>query len=90
MDKYEILKTLGDGNFAVVKLARHKQTENEYALKIINKATMKGKENMIENEIQIMRACNHANIVKLYEEFETKDEVFLVTELVKVSKKRTI
>lgn len=38
---------------------------------------------MIENEIYIMRSCNHPNIVKLYEEFETRDEVYLVTELVK-------
>ena len=39
---------------------------------------------MIENEIHIMKSCNHPNIVKLYEEFETKDEVYLVTDLVKV------
>ena len=32
-----------------------------------------------------MKSCNHLNIVKLYEEFETKDEVYLVTDLVKVS-----
>ncbi len=38
---------------------------------------------MIENEIYIMKSCNHQNIVKLHEEFETKDEVFLITDLVK-------
>lgn len=38
---------------------------------------------MIENEIYIMKSCNHSNIVKLHEEFETKDEVYLVTDLVK-------
>jgi serine/threonine protein kinase len=32
-----------------------------------------------------MKSCSHPNIVKLYEEFETKDEVYLVTDLVKVS-----
>ena len=40
---------------------------------------------MIENEIYIMKSCNHPNIVKLHEEFETKDEVYLVTDLVKVN-----
>lgn len=44
---------------------------------------MKGKESMIENEIYIMKSCTHPNIVKLHEEFETKDEVYLVTDLVK-------
>lgn len=86
-EKYEFIKTLGDGNFAVVKQARHKLTDHEYAIKIIDKSKMKGKENMIENEIYIMKSCNHPNIVKLYEEFETKDEVYLVTDLVKVSKR---
>ncbi len=84
-EKYDFIKTLGDGNFAVVKQARHKITDHEYAIKIIDKSKMKGKENMIENEIYIMKSCNHPNIVKLYEEFETKDEVYLVTDLVKVS-----
>ena len=41
---------------------------------------------MIENEIYIMRSCNHPNIVKLYEEFETHDEVYLITDLVKVNR----
>lgn len=40
---------------------------------------------MIENEIRIMKSCNHSNIVKLHEEFETKDEVYLITDLVKVT-----
>lgn len=82
-DRYEIGKTLGDGNFAVVKQARLKNTDNMYAIKIIDKSKMKGKEHMIENEIQIMKSCNHINIVKLHEEFETHDEVYLITDLVK-------
>lgn len=40
-DRYEILKTLGDGNFAVVKHAKLKNTENEYAIKIIDKSKMR-------------------------------------------------
>lgn len=38
---------------------------------------------MIDNEIYIMKSCNHANIVKLYEAYETRDEVYLITDLVK-------
>lgn len=44
-DRYEILKTLGDGNFAVVKHAKLKNTENEYAIKIIDKSKMRVKLN---------------------------------------------
>ena len=38
----------------------------------------------MENEIEIMKLCQHPNICKLIEEFETKDEIYLIMELVKV------
>ena len=83
-DKYEVGKVLGDGNFAVVKQCRLKNTTNDYAMKIIDKSKMKGKEHMVENEINIMKDCQHPNIVKLIEEYETTDEIYLIMELVKV------
>ena len=82
--RYEAGKTLGDGNFAIVKQCKMRNTESEYAMKIIDKAKLKGKEHMIENEIEIMRSCNHHNIIRLLDEYETKDEIFLIMELVKV------
>ena len=38
---------------------------------------------MIENEVAIMRLCRHPNIVKLIEEFETIEHIYLVLELVR-------
>ena len=75
----------GDGNFAIVKQCNLRNTPNEYAMKIIDKKKLKGKEHMVEHEIDIMKLCNHPNICKLIEEFETKDEIYLIMELVKVS-----
>ncbi|ELT91299.1 hypothetical protein CAPTEDRAFT_217544 [Capitella teleta] len=83
MDRYDVSKTLGDGNFAIVKQCQLKETKADYAMKIIDKAKLKGKEQMIENEIEIMKKCNQANIVRLIEEFETKDDIYLIMELVK-------
>ena len=37
---------------------------------------------MIENEVQTMRAVKHPNCVGLFDVFDTKDELFLVMELV--------
>jgi Protein kinase domain len=84
-ERYEMGKQLGDGNFAVVHQCRQRDTGREYAMKIVDKAKMRGKEAMVENEIAIIKACRHPNIVKLYEEYETKNEIYLVMELVKVS-----
>ena len=82
---YEEGRMLGDGNFAVVKQCRHRESGREYAMKIIDKSKMAKKESMLENEIAIMKQCNHVNIVRLYEEYETKHEIYLIMELVKVS-----
>uniref|UniRef100_A0A3B4AB92 non-specific serine/threonine protein kinase n=1 Tax=Periophthalmus magnuspinnatus TaxID=409849 RepID=A0A3B4AB92_9GOBI len=37
---YEIIRTLGKGNFAVVKLAKHKVTKTQVAIKIIDKTRL--------------------------------------------------
>ena len=83
-ERYELGRTLGDGNFAIVRTSRQKASGQEFAMKVIDKPKLKGKEQMVENEIDIMKDCNHPNIVKLYEEYETKDKIYLVMELVKV------
>ncbi|XP_020604528.1 serine/threonine-protein kinase DCLK1-like, partial [Orbicella faveolata] len=80
---YRIGKVIGDGNFAVVRECKNRKTNREYALKIISKAKVKGKEHMVENEISILRRVKHRNIVELMEEYETPKEIFLVMELVK-------
>jgi len=79
---YKIGKIIGDGNFAVVRECRHRKTGSDFALKVINKAKVRGKEHMIENEILILRQVKHEHIVELIEEFETPKEILLVMELV--------
>jgi doublecortin-like kinase 3 len=82
--RYDLGRTLGDGNFAIVRQSKLKTGGGEYAMKVIDKPKLKGKEHMVENEIEIMKDCHHPNIVKLYEEYETGDKIYLVMELVKV------
>ncbi len=48
------------------------------------------KENMIENELKILRKVKHPNIIKLVEEYRSKDSVFLIMEFLKVSNNRPI
>ena len=81
-EMFEIGRKLGDGNFAVVRECFHKTTNEKYALKIIDRSKLKGKEKMLENEIHIMKRCNHANIVKLFDDFHARTEIYLVMELV--------
>ncbi|KAK2171633.1 hypothetical protein NP493_1046g00060 [Ridgeia piscesae] len=80
--KYKVGKTIGQGNFAVVKDCVEKQTKERFALKIISKSLCRGREQMIHTEVSILRCLKHSNIVQLIEDFETTDELFLVMELV--------
>uniref|UniRef100_H3D8T0 non-specific serine/threonine protein kinase n=1 Tax=Tetraodon nigroviridis TaxID=99883 RepID=H3D8T0_TETNG len=81
---YEILRTLGKGNFAVVKLARHKVTKTQVAIKIIDKTRLSPSNlEKIYREVQIMKLLNHPHIIKLYQVMETKDMLYIVTEYAK-------
>ncbi|XP_062972248.1 serine/threonine-protein kinase DCLK3 [Elgaria multicarinata webbii] len=79
---YKIGRTLGDGNFAVVMECHHHSTNQNYAMKIIDKSKLKGKEDMLENEILIIKSLSHPNIVSLIEVFETDAEIYLILEFV--------
>ncbi|XP_073486694.1 serine/threonine-protein kinase DCLK3 [Aquarana catesbeiana] len=80
---YEIGRTIGDGNFAVVKECRLQKTNEEYAMKIIDKAKLIGKEDIIKNEVCIIKMLSHPNIVKLIDDFETDNEIYLILEYIK-------
>ena len=79
---YEIGDVLGDGNFAVVKAAMGKHDNTMYAIKIIDVSKIKGKEEMLKNEIFIQRESSHPNIAQLIHDFHSPTEIFLVMELI--------
>ncbi|XP_056905175.1 serine/threonine-protein kinase SIK3 homolog isoform X4 [Takifugu flavidus] len=78
---YEIERTIGKGNFAVVKLATHIITKAKVAIKIVDK-TQLDDENLkkIFREVQIMKLLKHPHIIRLYQVMETERMIYLVTE----------
>ncbi|XP_050490967.1 calcium/calmodulin-dependent protein kinase type 1-like isoform X5 [Bombus huntii] len=82
-DKYILKELLGTGAFSEVRLAESKEKPGQmFAVKIIDKKALKGKEDSLENEIRVLRRLTHPNIVQLLETFEDKHKVYLVMELV--------
>ncbi|KFW91663.1 Serine/threonine-protein kinase DCLK3, partial [Phalacrocorax carbo] len=82
--QYEIGRTIGDGNFAVVK-KKHCDSDlchENFPMKIVDKSKLKGKEDMMESEILIIRSLSHPNIVSLIEVYETEAEIYLILEYV--------
>jgi len=80
-DKYDLKDVLGTGAFSQVRLAESKDDGQMYAVKIIDKKALKGKEDSLENEIRVLKRLDHRNVVKLLEAYESRTCVYLVMEL---------
>ena len=79
--KYKLLKTIGKGNFAKVKLAKHMPTGQEVAIKIIDKTQLNPSSlQKLFREVRIMKCLDHPNIVKLYEVIESEKTLYLIME----------
>lgn len=80
-EEYELKHELGKGKFGVVKLAIHKKTNRKVAVKIIGKNNIEYSDlEMIKNEIEILKVCQHPHILKLYDVFENSQFIYLITE----------
>ena len=78
---YILEETIGEGAFAKVKLARHIQTGEKVAIKIINKEEMYNFDiKKIKKEINILQRLKHKNIIQLYEIMETHKNLYIVME----------
>lgn len=78
---YTFGKTLGAGSFGIVRYARNNETNEEVAVKIILKKALKGNENVIIDELELLRELLHPNIVGFRDWFESKDKFYIVTQL---------
>ncbi|KAH8407497.1 hypothetical protein KR222_003645, partial [Zaprionus bogoriensis] len=78
---YELEKTIGKGNFAVVKLATNIVTKTKVAIKIIDKTCL-NEEYLSKTfrEIAILKSLRHPHITRLYEVMESQSMIYLVTE----------
>ncbi|KAG1653657.1 MAP/microtubule affinity-regulating kinase 3 [Nymphon striatum] len=79
--RFRLLKTIGKGNFAKVKLAKHLPTGKEVAIKIIDKTQLNsGSLHKLYREVKIMKVLDHPNIVKLFQVIQTEKTLYLIME----------
>ncbi|KAI5416233.1 variant 2, CBL-interacting serine/threonine-protein kinase 24 [Lathyrus oleraceus] len=82
--KYEVGRTIGEGTFAKVKFAKHSDTGESVAIKVMAKSTIL-KHRMVEQikrEISIMKIVRHPNIVRLHEVLASETKIYIILEFV--------
>ena len=82
-DLYDIKSKIGEGKYATVYKGIYKISERIVAIKVLEKENLSSNElNMIQNEIDILKICQHPNIVKLYDVIEDDEKMHIIMELI--------
>ena len=81
LDIYEIKDNLGSGSFSLVKLAINKYTKEKVAVKIMDKKKMKtARLESARTEIEIMKICQHPNIIHFIDSYENANFIYIFME----------
>lgn len=78
MERYEIVKDIGSGNFGVAKLVRDKWTREQFAVKFIERGQKIDEH--VQREIMNHRSLKHPNIVRFKEVLLTPTHLAIVME----------
>ncbi|KAL6627743.1 hypothetical protein ACP70R_031469 [Stipagrostis hirtigluma subsp. patula] len=84
LGRYEIGRTLGEGNFGKVKYARHLATGGHFAIKILDRSKILSLRihDQIRREIGTLKLLKHPNVVRLHEVAASKTKIYMVLEYV--------
>ncbi|XP_010075745.1 PREDICTED: serine/threonine-protein kinase Nek5-like, partial [Pterocles gutturalis] len=81
MDKYEIIKKIGEGSFGKIFLAKGKVDNEQCVIKEINLTKMPVKEKeACQKEVILLAKMKHANIVTFYASLQEKNKLYIVME----------
>ncbi|XP_009461408.1 PREDICTED: serine/threonine-protein kinase Nek5 [Nipponia nippon] len=81
MDKYEIVKKIGEGSFGKIFLAKGKVDNEQCVIKEINFTKMPVKEKEAsQKEVILLAKMKHANIVTFYASLQEKNKLYIVME----------
>ncbi|KAJ4721888.1 Non-specific serine/threonine protein kinase [Melia azedarach] len=84
LGKYELGRTLGEGNFGKVKFASNLDSGEAFAIKILEKNRIIDLKitDQIKREIATLKLLKHPNVVRLHEVLASKSKIYMVLEYV--------
>ncbi|WEW58863.1 Calmodulin-dependent protein kinase cmk2 [Emydomyces testavorans] len=77
--QYKFGRTLGAGTYGIVREAVG--PNGKVAIKIILKKNVKGNEQMVYDELDMLQRLHHPHIVRFHDWFESRDKYYIVTQL---------
>ena len=77
--QYRMGRTLGAGTYGIVKEAE--SPGGKVAVKIILKKNVKGNDQMVYDELEMLQRLRHPHIVRFVDWFESRDKYYIITQL---------
>ncbi|KAI3380631.1 hypothetical protein SNEBB_001647 [Seison nebaliae] len=79
---YQLVKSIGCGTFATVKLAMHSLINQKVAVKIIDKEVLKkeGHDRLKTEILTLQKVQSHPCIITLHQVMESRNHVYIITE----------
>ncbi|EER06962.1 hypothetical protein Pmar_PMAR016376 [Perkinsus marinus ATCC 50983] len=79
--RYSLKEDLGHGSFGVAKRVIDKMTKKERVMKIISKNAGHSTQEELELEIECMKKMDHPHILKLFEYYEDRNNMYIITDI---------
>lgn len=73
---------MGEGAYSKVFKSNFRNIDLEVAIKVIDKQRIGNGLKDIKDEINILSAISHPNIVNLFEEYEDAQSIYIITEYI--------
>jgi len=78
---YEVGQKIGEGSCGAVHVCHHRSTGSERAVKMIAKSPRETENKDVLSEFKIIKDLDHPNILKLYELFQDREKLYIVTDI---------
>jgi serine/threonine protein kinase len=85
MEKYGIIRSLGDGTFGHVSLAQNKDTGEYVAIKKMKRKFYTWEECTSLKEVKTLQRLGHPNVIRLKEVIRVSNELYLIFEHMQAS-----